>query len=143
MRLGGLLDRYLAREWIKVFLVTTLGFPLVVIAIEVTDKLDDYIARGITTKAIALSYVFSLPEKIFMVLPAAVLFATVFSVGAMSRHSELTAAKASGCSFFRIVLPVFLLGLAASIGGLGIGELAPPATRRQLELLGEKQFRAT
>ena len=143
MRFPGLLDRYLAREWIKVFLVTTVGFPLVVIAIEVTDKLDDYIARGITTKAIALSYVFSLPEKIFMVLPAAVLFATVFSVGAMGRHSELTAAKASGRSFLRIVLPVFLLGLAAAIGGLGIGEMAPPATRRQLELLGEKQFRAT
>jgi lipopolysaccharide export system permease protein len=138
---GGILDRYIVREWLKVFLVTTLGFPLVVMAIEVTDKLDEYLARGLTTKAIATSYVFSLPEKIFMVLPAAVLFATVFSVGAMGRHSELTASKASGRSFLRIVAPLFLTGLLVAIAGLGIGELAPPATRRQLELLGEKQFR--
>src|SRR6185295_18083542 len=104
---------------------------------DATDKLDEYLARGISTKAIALSYVFSLPEKVFMVLPAAVLFATVFSVGSMGRHSELTAAKASGRSFYRIVLPVVILGLTAAAVGLGIGELAPPATRRQLELLGE------
>jgi lipopolysaccharide export system permease protein len=139
--LGGILDRYIVREWLKVFLVTTLGFPLVVMAIEVTDKLDEYLARGLTTKAIATSYIFSLPEKIFMVLPAAVLFATVFSVGAMGRHSELTASKASGRSFLRIVAPLFLTGLLVAIAGLGIGEMAPPATRRQLELLGEKQFR--
>jgi lipopolysaccharide export system permease protein len=30
----------------------------------------------------------------FMVLPAAVLFASVFSIGALTRHSEITAAKA-------------------------------------------------
>ena len=141
MSFGGILDRYLAREWSKVFLVTTLGFPLVVVAIELTDKLDDYLARGLHTKAILLASFYSLPEKVFMVLPAAVLFATVFSVGAMGRHSELTAAKASGRSFYRIVLPAVLMGLAAAAAGLGIGELAPPATRRQLETLGEKQFR--
>jgi lipopolysaccharide export system permease protein len=141
MSLGGLLDRYIAREWIKVFLITSLGFPLVVIAIELTDKLDDYMARGLSSKAIAWSYVYSFPEKIFMILPAAVLFATVFSVGAMGRHSELTAAKASGRSFYRIVFPVILLGLLAAAGGLVVGEIAAPATRRQLEQLGEKLYR--
>ena len=141
MRLGGILDRYLLREWSRVFFITALGFPLVVIVIELTDKLDEYLARGLGPKAIATSYIFSLPEKVFMVLPAAVLFATVFSIGAMGRHSELTAAKATGRSFFRIVLPVFLVGVLVAAAGIGIGEMAPPATRRQLELLGEKQLR--
>jgi lipopolysaccharide export system permease protein len=142
MKLWGILDRYLLREWFKVFFLTTLGFPLVVIAIELTDKLDEYLARGLAPKAIAISYIFSLPEKIFMVLPAAVLFATVFSIGAMGRHSELTAAKATGRSLLRIVMPVFFAGFLVAAAAYGIGELAPPATRRQLELLGEKQFRA-
>src|SRR5260370_29850926 len=142
MKLWGILDRYLLREWLKVFSITTLGFPLIVIAIELTDRLDEYLARGLHPRAIATSYIFSLPEKIFMVLPAAVLFATVFSIGAMGRHSELTAAKATGRSFYRIVLPVFLAGLVVAVGAFGVGELAPPATRHQLELLGEKQFHA-
>jgi lipopolysaccharide export system permease protein len=90
---------------------------------------------------IGLAYVFGFPEKLFMVLPAAVLFATVFTIGAMGRHSELTAAKATGRSFLRIVLPTMAAGLVAVFVGLGLAEIAPPATRRQLELLGEKQMR--
>src|ERR1044071_10418858 len=97
------LDRYLLREWLRVFLITLLGFPILTIVIDLTDKLDTYMARGIKPAAVALSYVFDLPEKMFLVLPVSVLFATVFTVGALGRHSELTAAKASGISFHRLV----------------------------------------
>ena len=138
----GLLDRYVLREWVKIFLIAILGFPLVVVSIDLADRLDEYLARGLSTKAIALAYLFSFPEKLFMVLPAAVLFATVFTIGAMGRHSELTAAKATGRSFLRIVFPTMLAGLAAVGLGLGLAEMAPPATSRQAELLGEKQMRA-
>ena len=137
-----ILDWYLLREWAKVFVITSLGFPLVAIIFELTDKLAQYIAQGLTPGAIALSYVFSLPDKVFLVLPAAVLFATVFSVGAMGRHSELIAAHASGRSFHRLVMPVFLAATLASGLGLVLGELAPTTTRRQLELLGERERRA-
>src|ERR1043166_4001830 len=87
------LDLYLLREWLRVFLITLLGFPILVIIIDLTDKLDTYMGRGIKMDRVALSYVFDLPEKMFMVLPVAVLFATVFTVGALGRHSELSAAK--------------------------------------------------
>lgn len=137
-----IIDRFLLREWFRILVVTALGFPIVVTAIELTDSLDDHLSRGIEIKAIALGYVYSLPEKIFLVLPAAVLFATVFSIGSMNRHSELTAAKASGRSFYRTFVPVFLAGLAAAGFAFGLGEWAPTATTRQLELLGEREIRA-
>ena len=54
----------------------------------------------------ALSYLYWIPDTLFMVFPAAVLFATVFSIGTFSRHHEITAAKASGISFYRFVAPV-------------------------------------
>ncbi len=138
----GILDRYLIREWSKIFFGTTLGFPIIVILIELTDKLDDYLSRGLEPKTIALAQLYGLPEKIFLVLPAAVLFATVFSIGNMNRHSELTAAKASGRSFHRCVLPVVVAALLAAGAGLAVGELSPDATRRQLELLGELETRS-
>jgi len=139
----GTLDRYVLREWTKIFLATALGFPLIVIAIELTDKLDEYLARGLKPAVIAKSYVFAVPEKMFMVLPAAVLFATVFTVGALGRHSELTAAKATGRSFHRLVLPIILAGIVATGMAFFLGEAAPPATRHQLELLGEKALQNT
>jgi lipopolysaccharide export system permease protein len=138
-----ILDRYLLREWFRILVITALGFPLIVITFELTDNLDEHLARGIAPKAIALGYAYSLPDTIFLVLPAAVLFATVFSLGTMSRHSELTAAKASGRSLRRAVLP--LLGAATVTAGatLALGEWAPAATTRRLELLGEREIRST
>ncbi len=137
------LDRYLLGEWLRVLLITLLGFPILVIVIDLTDKLDTYMARGIKPSAVALSYVFDLPEKMFLVLPVAVLFATVFTVGTLGRHSELTAAKASGISFHRLVLPLFAAAGAAFLAGLLLGEIAPVATSRRLEMLGEKAIRST
>ncbi|MFQ5703401.1 MAG: LptF/LptG family permease [Gemmatimonadales bacterium] len=141
--IGRILDRYLLEEWFKIFTFTTVGFPLIVILLELTDNLDDYLARGITPGAIALGYLFSLPDKLFLVLPAAVLFATIFSLGSMSRHSELTAAKAAGRSFQRTVLPIVAAAMLATGAGIAVGQLAPSATRRQLELHGELEKRST
>jgi len=142
-RLGNTLDRYVVRDWLRVFLITLLGFPILVIVIDLTDKLDRYMGRGIAPQVVAFSYVFDLPEKMFLVLPVAVLFATVFTVGALGRHSELTAAKASGISFHRIVRPLFIAAGAAFVAGLLLGEIAPAATAHRMEMLGEKAQRAT
>ena len=105
--LGRTLDRYLLREWLRVFLVTLIGFPILVIVIDLTDKLDQYLSRGVSRGAVALSYVYDLPEKMFL------------------------------------VLPLFLAAGAALLAGLLLGEIAPVATSRRLEMLGEKAIRST
>src|SRR6185369_13520947 len=93
------------------------------------------LAQHLPVRNVVLSYIYSLPDYMFMILPAAVLFATVFSIGAFTRHSEITAAKASGVSFYRFISPIFLGALVAAGLGLVLGEYAPLATRRRLELL--------
>lgn len=135
MRLAHPLDRYVFLEWFKIFLATSLGFPLLVILFDATDNLDKYLGKKLPPGDIALSYVYGLPDSIFLILPAAVLFATVFSIGAFTRHSEITAAKASGVSFYRFIGPIFLGAVIASAMGLTLGELAPAATKKKLALL--------
>ena len=137
------LDRYVLREWLKVCLLAALGFPFLVMVIDLVDKLGTYLSRGIPKGRIALSYVYFLPETISLVLPVAVLFAVVFTVGALGRHSELTAAKASGISFHRVVRPLLVASLAAVVLDLGLTELAPVTSARRAELLGDKQVRLT
>jgi lipopolysaccharide export system permease protein len=132
------LDRYLLREWLKILLLAEIGFPLVVIIIDITDKLGVYLGRGLTGRAVALSYVYYLPEIMFLVLPAAVLFGTVFTIGPLGRNSELTAVKASGISFHRLLRPLFIAaGLVVGVG-IVLGELAPVGTLHRAELLGER-----
>ena len=137
------LDRYVFSSWVKIFVLTALGFPLVSILINLTDTLNKLLDRGLTMREIVISYVYSIPENAFLVMPAAVLFATVFTVGAMGRHSELTAAKAGGMSFHRVMLPIFVASVLATGLAFVVGETAPGATARQLEIQKAKQARST
>lgn len=134
------LDRYVAGEWTKIFLSTALGFPLIVTIFDLTDNIDKYLNRNLTPEAIAMSYLYWIPDSMFMVLPAAVLFATVFSIGAFTRHAEITAAKASGISFHRLAVPIFIGSIVATGMSLGLGELAPSTNKRRSELLQETRF---
>jgi len=61
----------------------------------------------------------------------------------MGRHSELTAAKAGGQSFHRLILPVIIAAALASGLAFVVGELAPGATARQMEIQKAKASRPT
>ncbi|MEO7647436.1 MAG: LptF/LptG family permease, partial [Gemmatimonadaceae bacterium] len=134
------LDRYVFGEFWKIFVTTALGFPLLLIVFDLTDNLDIYLNRELTQTDLLLSYVYWLPDSVFLILPAAVLFATVFSIGGLTRHSEITAAKASGISFYRVIAPIFAGAILATLAGLTLGELAPFANRKRQELLRANQF---
>ena len=133
------LDRYVFIEFWKIFVATALGFPILVNIIDLTDNLDKYLGQHLTWGRIALSYLYWLPDSMFMVLPAAVLFATVFAIGALTRHSEITAAKASGISFYRFIAPIFVGAVIATLLGLVLGELAPITNKKRMEILQGNQ----
>jgi lipopolysaccharide export system permease protein len=131
------LDRYVFSEFWKIFSVTALGFPILLVVIDLADHAQTYLDKHIPGRDLALSYLFWIPDSMFMVLPAAVLFATVFSIGALTRHAEVTAAKASGISFYRLILPILLGALFACGLDLALGEVVPLTNRRRTELLRE------
>jgi lipopolysaccharide export system permease protein len=143
LRFGGPLDRYVFAEFWKILVSTALGFPLLLIIIDLTDNLEKFLARNLPRRDIALSYLYWIPESMFMVLPAAVLFATVFSIGALTRHSEISAAKASGISFYRLCLPIFVGAILAASLDLALGELVPITNQRRNDLLEEDKFRGS
>ena len=139
-RIGGPLDRYVFVEWMKIFTSTALGLPVLLVIIDLTDHLQAYLDRHIPRADIALSYVYWVPQSMFLAMPAAVLFATVFSIGTFTRHSEVTAAKASGISFYRLIAPIMLGALLAAGLDLVIGEMVPITDARRNVLLGESKI---
>jgi lipopolysaccharide export system permease protein len=134
------LDRYVLAEFSKIFLATAVGFPLLVTVFDLTDNLDKYMNRNLPRADIAWSYLYWIPDNMSMVLPAATLFATVFSIGQFTRHAEITAAKASGISFHRLILPILVGAVGAGLLTLGMGEISPRTNRRHAELLQEVKF---
>jgi lipopolysaccharide export system permease protein len=136
------LDKYVFLEWLKIFCSTALGLPILLVIIDLTDHLQTYLSNNIPPADIALSYVFWMPQSMFMALPAAVLFATVFSIGTFTRYSEITAAKASGISFYRMAAPIMLGALLAAGLDLTIAELVPITDARRNDLLGDTKARS-
>jgi len=129
------LDRYVASEFVRIFGVTMLGFPVLVFVIDLVDNLRKYTERKLSIEAVAMSYLYWIPDTLFMVLPVAVLFATVFSIGTFTRYSEITAAKASGISFYRFIAPIIVMTVLATGIDLVFSEIAPPANAKRLKLL--------
>lgn len=131
------LDKYVLTEFTKIFVSTAIGFPILVTIFDLTDSLDKYLMRNLPRGDIALSYLYWIPFSMYMVLPAAVLFAAVFTIGGLTRHSEITAAKASGISFHRVAAMIFVGSLGAAGLTWVMSELAPIGLKRRNELLQE------
>jgi len=136
------LDRYVVRDWLRVFLITLLGFPILVIVIDLTDKLDRYMGRGIAPQVVAFSYVFDLPEKMFSSCPSR----------CCSRPSSpscagetLGADGREGVGDF--VSPHRAAAVHRGRGGVrrraAAGRDRAAATAHRMEMLGEKAQRAT
>ncbi|MBX9928670.1 MAG: LptF/LptG family permease [Gemmatimonadaceae bacterium] len=134
------LDRYVLGEFVRIFAATALGFPMIVIVFDLTEKLEKYLARQLAPKQIALAYLAGVPDTMFLVLPAAVLFATVFAIGGFTRHSEITAAKASGISFHRFIAPIAIGAAIATMLGLLLTVVMPFTNATRERLLDERKF---
>ncbi|NIR46569.1 MAG: YjgP/YjgQ family permease [Gemmatimonadetes bacterium] len=132
------LDRYVAGLYIKVWFICVLGAPLLFIVIKLTDDLDKYLARGLSIQQVLLAHVYDFPYQMGLSFPVASLFGAVFTVALMSRNFEVTAAKASGISFYRLIGPLVVLGIVLSLAGLALGELVPITNRLRAETLEER-----
>jgi lipopolysaccharide export system permease protein len=135
------LDRHVTREFLRLFFLFAISAPILFVLGDVTDNIDTFMDRALTTRQILLGYVYQMPEFIFYSFPIAALIATIFTVSNMTRHSEMAAAKAGGISFFRVLAPLPILGIALTALGLFVSELIPIAGARRAELHGEKQGR--
>ncbi len=140
MKWVGALDRYVLRQWMGTFLLSVIGVPAVAVLIDFSErfgKLSDP-SKGIPMRDILLGEMLLFPAKMAMLLPAGVLFATVFTLNAMSRHNELTAVKGGGISFYRLIAPMVLLAILAMPANYELQELASYTTGWQKELHKEK-----
>lgn len=138
-----LLDRYVLRQFLTTFSMLVLGIPLLFIIADITDNIDRYIDRGVGLGNMALGYVYQFPQFMVYAFPIAALVATVFTIGGMTRHQEITAAKAGGVSFWRIFLPVGLLSVVLAAGAFGLSEVVPGALRERAEVMGDAPQRAS
>jgi len=104
-----ILDRYIIRQFLVVFLFGLLAFIFIFIIIDMMEKLDDFIDAQAPTSTIVEYYIASIPDIIKLMIPVAVLLSALFVTGRLSSQNELAAIKSSGTSLYRIMAPFLVV----------------------------------
>ena len=130
-----LLDRLVLGTFLRLFTISLLATPPLFVLGDVTENLDRYLDRGLTSAQVALAYLWMMPLYVQWSFPIAGLIAAVFTVHNMTLHREVVAAKAGGISFHRLLLPVLLASTGLTGAALGLSELAPRAWRTANDIL--------
>ncbi len=127
-----ILDEYVLREFLSMFLLVLSGFVLLMIVFTFFDLIGDILRNHIALVTVG-DYLLNLtPSMLYQIAPLAVLIAALVTFGVLNRNSEIVAMKATGISLYRLVIPIVsIAGTLALCLFLFDQYYLPQANRRQ------------
>ncbi len=130
-----LIDRYIVKQFVVTTLFSLAAVLVVFVVIDAMENLDDFIDRNATAGIIVIYYIYFLPEIIKLIMPVAMLLASLFVTARLSTQNELTALKSSGMSLFRIMIPYIVVGLLVSVASVYFnGWIVPKANKKKFTI---------
>ena len=133
-----ILDKYFIKSFLATIVFALIAFTFVFVIIDIMENLDDFIDQNVAGYIIAYYYIVFTPDIIKLMIPVAVLFSALFTVGKASNLSELTAIKASGVSIYRFMSPfIFTTLLICFIALIFSGYIVPIANKTKINIQRE------
>ncbi len=77
--------------------------------------LDDLVGKGLNVFTVAELLFYTSATLVPLALPLAILVSSIMTFGNLAEHFEITAAKASGVSLQRLMVPLFITAAAISV----------------------------
>lgn len=121
-----IIDRYIIREFLKVFAICLAGFILVFLLVEITDKIKYYFQHNPSGWLMFKYFLVKIPGYLFFAIPLGILLGGMLSLLMMARHSEVIAMQANGIDALSIARPVLLIGMIASVAMFLLNESVVP-----------------
>lgn len=110
------LDQYILRKLYVTFFFCMLLFTVIAVAVDSSEKTDDFVRTGLTTyQLITLYYAGFVPYIWGLLFPLFVFIAVIFFTSRMAARSEIVAILASGTSFNRFLRPYFIGGVSLAL----------------------------
>jgi lipopolysaccharide export system permease protein len=123
-------DRYFLRELMTPLFFLLGAFMILSVGVFFTKELEGIQDRRLTVGEAAGYCAASLPEFFVVVLPILLLLALLYALTRHARYNEITALRAAGVSLWRVCLPYFAVGLAATAAYFATNEFAVPVCDR-------------
>lgn len=121
-----LLDKYILREYIKIFLIILFSFSILFLVVDISDRLPRLLRKGAEMQDISMYFLLRIPYLILLTSPVMVLLSGLFLMNNLSKYSESVAIRSAGISILRMVSPLIWFGLIFSISIMFIGDLVLP-----------------
>lgn len=133
---GDTLARYVARQFVAIFLICLVGLFAVWLISDLGDNLDDLKGSKDAAGFAAQLYLARLPEVIVTLLPYSLLLSILYCLGRLSRSREIVAMIQTGRGLTRLTLPFFVAGALAALLCAGLNyQWAPAAVAAESAIL--------
>ena len=130
-----ILDEYIVREFVTMFLLVLAGFVLLMIVFTFFDLVGDILRNHISLSTVG-EYLLNLtPSMLYQIAPLAVLIAALVVFGVLNRNSEIVAIKATGISLYRLVVPIVAIATCLAVGLFLFDQYYLPQANRRQEAL--------
>jgi LPS export ABC transporter permease LptG len=135
-----LLDRYVVRNFLQVYVYCIAGFVSIWLIFDVSDNISSFIDNHIPLSLVARYYGTQLPQVFIILLPVSLLLSLLFTLGRMSRANEIVSMLTAGVSLPRVLLPLIGIGLLTVATTMALNySLAPHAELARKTFLSEAQ----
>ena len=126
------LDRYILSPFLAALAAIYATVAFLYVIVDYSDHAEDILKRHIPAAVVDSYYRALLLPIAVQILPFCVLLAALVALGALSRHNEDTAFRASGVPLIRLGVPILLFSIAAGGAAYVCGEYFLPAANRQM-----------
>jgi len=136
-----ILDRYILREFLKPLFYILTGFSMMTIVFDLFGHLSAFMEAQASLILIARYYSCVFLQTLEYILPASLLFATLYTQWRMARSNELTAMRSCGVGFSRIMAPYLFVALTFSIASVILKEVVTPHTTQWAKSISDNKFK--
>ena len=106
------IDWYILKKFLVTFVFCMLLFMVVAVAVDTSEKADDFVKAGLSTNEIIRQYYFGFVPYIWgLLFPLFVFISVIFFTSRMATRSEIIAILASGTSYNRMLRPYVIGGI--------------------------------
>ncbi|BDI32803.1 hypothetical protein CCAX7_48540 [Capsulimonas corticalis] len=127
------MDRYVLGEMAPPFLAGVMLIVVMLVGNTLFPLIEQIVKNGIPFKVVAKLVVFNIPTLLVLTLPAGTALSASWAVNRMARDSEITVIRMSGVSLRRLFLPIFLVGLLASITAFVVADRVVPRAQHEFQ----------
>jgi len=134
------IDLYIIRKFLGTFFLSIALIILIVIAFDISEKIDDFIERQAPLSAIIFEYYLNfIPYFVNLFSPLFTFIAVVYFTSRMAANTEIVAILTCGISYWRMLRPFILSAIVLALLNFWLSNfLIPPANKKRLAF--EEQY---